>query len=82
MSTAKKEWMAWRVDEQEVRVQIHRADIAKAFCKLNTARLVGYSVGGNYLRMFHIKQPVPWVDAWMKEYIRSVKDGAKRTGHA
>lgn len=65
-------WAVWRMDEDEVRVQVNRPDLAKAFAKVKTARSVGYSVFGNYMRLYHVKESVPWVDAWMKKFIRTL----------
>ena len=56
-------------------VQINRADIAKVFAKVKSPRVVGYSVCGNYLRVFHVKQSVRWVEAWMKEFVRHANAG-------
>jgi hypothetical protein len=67
------DWCAWRVDEDEVRVQIHRPDLAKAFGKEKAARLVGYSVTGHYAKLFHVKKSVDWVDTWMKKFLREAK---------
>jgi hypothetical protein len=63
------DWAAWRMDEEEVRVQVNRPDLAKAFAKVKSVRQVGAGMRGNYLKLFHINQTVPWVDAWMKEFI-------------
>jgi hypothetical protein len=63
-------WSAWRVNDEEIRVQVNRPDIARAFAKLKSARLAGYSVCGNYLKLFTIKESVPWVESWMKDFIR------------
>jgi hypothetical protein len=70
-ASAKKraDWSAWRVSDDEVRVQINRPDMARAFAKVKTTWLAGYSVAGNFIKIFHIRQPVPWVDAWMKNYL-------------
>jgi hypothetical protein len=70
----RQDWAAWRVDEREVRVQVNRSDIAKAFAKVKTVRPVGYSVCGDYTRLFHVKQPVPWVDEWMNNYVKSINN--------
>ena len=71
------DWAAWRVSEDEVRVQINRPDLAKAFAKIKSVRPAGYSVSGNYLKLFHVNQSVPWVDTWMKDYM--VRGLAKTT---
>jgi hypothetical protein len=77
-ASAKKraDWSAWRVSEDEVRVQINRPDMARAFAKVKSAWLAGYSVAGNYMKLFHVKQPVPWVEAWMKEFNGRADAGA------
>jgi hypothetical protein len=77
-ASAKKraDWSAWRVSDDEVRVQINRPDMARAFAKVKSAWLAGYSVAGNYMKLFHVKQPVPWVEAWMKEFLSRVNSGA------
>jgi hypothetical protein len=64
------DWTAWRVSEDEVRVQVNNPDIARAFAKVKGVGLAGYSVAGNYIKLFHIKQSVSWVDTWMKNLIR------------
>jgi hypothetical protein len=70
----REDWIAWRVDDDEVRVQVNRPDIAKAFARVKSARPVGHSVCGNYMRLFHVKQPVPWVDSWMKDCVRGLSN--------
>ena len=72
MNSKRIDWSAWRVDD-ETRVQINRPDLARAFAKEKTARLVGYSVNGNYTKLFQIKQSVDWVGTWMKKYLRDAK---------
>lgn len=69
-SKQRENWSAWHVGENEVRVQINRPDLAKAFAKVKGAWPAGYSVAGNYLKLFHVKQSVQWVDAWMKDFLR------------
>lgn len=64
-----QDWSAWRTGEEEVRVQMHRPEMAKAFSKVKGVWLAGYSVAGGYMKLFHVKQSVPWVDAWMKEFM-------------
>ena len=66
MSTKRCDWSAWRMGD-ETRVQVNRPDLAKAFAKVKTVRAAGYSVSGSYARLFHVKQPVVWVDSWMKK---------------
>ena len=70
------DWAAWRVSEDEVRVQVNRPDMAKAFAKIKGVGLAGYSVTGNYLKLFHIKQSVPWIDTWMREFLSRVNSSA------
>ena len=60
----KKDWSAWRVGEDSC-VQINRPDLAKAFSKVKGVWLAGYSVAGTYMKLFHVKQPVLWVEQWM-----------------
>ena len=62
-------WNAWSVGD-EVRVQINRPDMAKAFAKIKSTRLVGYSVCGKFTKLFHVKESVDWVDDWMKSFMR------------
>jgi hypothetical protein len=62
----KRDWSAWRVGE-ESRVQINRPDLAKVFSKVKGVWLAGYSVGGAYMKLFHVKQPVAWVEEWMNK---------------
>lgn len=69
MKACRQIWSAWRMDSEEVRVQVNRPDLAKAFAKEKSVRLVGYSVNGNYTKIFHVKKPVPWVDSWMKQFL-------------
>ena len=70
MKANSKPWSAWRMDEEEVRVQINEPGMARAFARVNTARGVGYSVVGRYTRLFHVKRPVDWVNGWMRDYLR------------
>jgi hypothetical protein len=72
----RKDWSAWRVADDEVRVQVNRPDMAKAFAKLKGVGLAGYSVAGNYMKLFRLKQSVPWVDAWMTEFLSRANSGA------
>jgi len=37
------DWSAWRVNDEEIRVQVNRPDLARAFAKVKAARLAGYS---------------------------------------
>ncbi len=67
---------AWRVNDDEVRVQINQPDVARAFAKVNGVWPAGYSVAGNFMRIFHVKKSVPWVEAWMKEFNGRVNVGA------
>jgi hypothetical protein len=69
------DWSAWCVGD-EVRVQINRPDFAKEFAKVKSARLVGYSVAGNFTKLFHVKETVQWVDAWMKQCLQRANSGA------
>jgi hypothetical protein len=71
MSAAKKhvDWTAWRADDHEVRVQINNPALAKAFSRVESARLSAYSVGGKYLKIFHVEHTIEWVEAWMKEFV-------------
>jgi len=62
------DWSAWRTSDDEVRVQVNRPDLAKAFAKVKGVWPSGYSVAGNFVKLFHVKKSVPWVDAWMKDY--------------
>ena len=59
---------AWSVRDDEVRVQINQPELARAFAKVKGVWPAGCSVAGNFMRLFHVKQPVHWVDAWMKQY--------------
>jgi hypothetical protein len=72
----RKDWSAWRVADDEVRVQVNNPDIARAFAKVKGVRLAGYSVTGNYLKLFHVKQSVPWIDTWMREFLSRANSGA------
>ena len=72
MSTKRIDWSAWRMGD-ETRVQVNRPDLAKAFAKVKTVRSAGYSVSGNYTRLFHVKQAVPWVEGWMKKFVREAQ---------
>jgi hypothetical protein len=69
------DWAAWRVSDDEVRVQVNRPDIARAFAALKSVSLVGYSVAGNYLKLFCVKKTVPEVEAWMKDFVRHATTG-------
>lgn len=60
----KRDWSAWRVGE-ESRVQINRPDLAKAFSRVKGVWLAGYSVAGTYMKLFHVKQPIAWVEEWI-----------------
>ena len=64
----RQDWSAWSVRDDEVRVQVNRPDLARAFAKVKGVWPAGYSVAGNFTRLFHVKQRVHWVDAWMKQY--------------
>ena len=64
------DWSAWRISDDEVRVQINRPDLARAFAKVKSVWPAGHSVAGNFLKLFHVKQPVPWVAAWMKNFVQ------------
>jgi len=67
------EWSAWKMDEEEVRVQVNCSILAKAFAKEKGVRLVGYGVAGNYMKLFQVKRTVAWVDSWMKKNLREGK---------
>lgn len=67
------DWSAWRMDEEDVRVQVNCPGLAKAFAKEKGVRLAGYSVAGNYVKLFHVKKPREWVDSWMKKSLRESK---------
>ena len=69
----REEWSAWRMDEDEVRVQVNCPGLAKAFAKEKGVRLVGYGVSGNYTKLFHVKKSMGWVDSWMKKSMREAK---------
>lgn len=69
---AREEWSAWRINDNEVRVQINYPEMARAFAKVKTVHPAGYSVAGNFLRLFHTRQTVPWVESWVKEYKSSL----------
>jgi hypothetical protein len=64
----REDWSAWCIGNDQVRVQINRPDLARAFAKVKGVWPAGYSVAGNFIRFFHIKRSVPWVDGWMKQY--------------
>jgi hypothetical protein len=68
--TNREDWSAWCVGNDQVRVQINRPDLARAFTKIKDAWPAGYSVAGNYMKLFHVKQSVHWVDTWMRDYMR------------
>ncbi len=67
----KRDWSAWRTGD-ESRVQIHRPDLAKSFSKVKGVWLAGYSVSGGYMKLFHVKQPVAWVEEWMNKTIHQL----------
>ena len=67
----KRDWSAWRVGE-ESRVQIHRPDLAKSFSKVKGVWLAGYSVSGAYMKLFHVKKPVAWVEEWMDKFMNQL----------
>jgi len=75
-STKREDWAAWRVSDDEVRVQINSPDMARAFAKEKGAWPAGYSVAGNFMKLYHVKRPVQWVDAWMKKFNSHVTSGA------
>jgi hypothetical protein len=78
-----EDWDAWCVGDGEVRVQINRPDMARAFAKVKGAWPAGYSVAGNYMKLFHVNQSVQWVDSWMKNFTCQVSSGTyqrKETG--
>ena len=70
------DWAAWRVTDEEVRVQVNRPDLARAFAKVKSVSPVGHSVAGNFMRLFHVKQSVAWVEAKMREFLRPESTGA------
>lgn len=72
---SRKPWVAWRVSDELVRVQIHEPAIAKAFAKNKGATLAGYGVAGGYLRLFDVPQSVAEVDAWMNRQTGSASAG-------
>lgn len=73
--TKSREWSAWKMGD-EVRVQINHPDIAKAFGKVKSTRLVGYSVCGKFTKLFHVKESVEWVEDWMKKFLSHANSGA------
>jgi len=72
MMKEREPWVAWRVGDDEARVQVNRPDLARAFAKVKTVSPAGYSVCGNFMKLFHVKESVPWVDAWMKKCIHDM----------
>jgi hypothetical protein len=72
----KRDWSAWTVGEDETRVQIQSPDMAKAFAKVKGVWLAGYGVAGGYIKIFHVRQPVQWVAAWMRKFISHATYGA------
>ncbi len=70
-----KDWSAWRAGD-ESRVQVNRPDLAKAFSKVKGVWLAGYSVNGAYMKLFHVKQPVYWVEEWMNKSMHQLAPAA------